>query len=420
LTSLDDFEKFVTDAETGAQFQAWARDNHGGKDFTVDNPSSTSDLGKWYIFRDAIRAGQRPGIPVMSTPHGRELIDGGVLYLDINPIPAPPPPPPAPTGKNVGNGYAANLQGSTYAQMSDTERAHYGGVIVGFGDEINIANFAKAHPVVHGFGYQTSVEMGSNNWYGAVLIDEARAKGWVLKTASGAEVTNGYGLLMADIGNPDYQTAWCNYEKARAATTGLKSKFLDNVTGVMMAGSQALTGGEGAEREIILRAFHPEGGEDHSERVVAATHFGAWFSGTPINPRTKQPYTDATWQTDYISFLKAQQTQLPDFYRLANAYAGDRLGWWKTIAPFVDGLMLEYYDGGSGHNACLAACVAAGKDPWVIVDPSHGQPGPDTAAGIALAAAFQAATAGRKGGGFAFNGVNVWRDNAGSWTSKIS
>lgn len=421
MTLLDDFKQFVTDAQDGTQYRNWVRDNSGLKadqknQDPLPPPVAGTDVAKWYAFRDAIVAGQRPTVPAMSSPHGRELIDAGVQYLDATVTITPPPPPPPVSGKRIGNGFVTDLQGTRYSQMTDTERANYGGVTVGFGNEIDIATFEKTHPGVHGFGYQTSVEIGSNNWYGAVLIDVARQHGWILKTASGAEVTNGQGLAMADIGHPDYQTAWCDYEKSRAAVTGLKRKFLDNVTGAMMVGTQAqLVTGERVEER--LRPYHPEAGED---RVIAATHrFASWLSGTPINPRTGQPYTDATWQADYISFLKAQQAQLPDFYRLANAYAGDRLSWWKAIAPYVDGLMYEYWPGDSEGIACLKAAQNAGKDPWILVDPGRQGASPDNTAGIALAKTF-AANWDKKGGGFGFVGTNMWRTGAGSWTAAIA
>lgn len=65
---LDDFKQFVSDAEAGDQYKKWAKDNPG-------------ELSRWTNFKKAILAGQRPSPPSMVTPHGRELIDAGVLYL---------------------------------------------------------------------------------------------------------------------------------------------------------------------------------------------------------------------------------------------------------------------------------------------------------------------------------------------------
>jgi hypothetical protein len=74
MTALDDFKRFVTDAESGTQYAKWAHDNPG-------------DLGRWQAFRDLILNGSRPAAPTMATAHGRELVDAGVQYLDAT---APP------------------------------------------------------------------------------------------------------------------------------------------------------------------------------------------------------------------------------------------------------------------------------------------------------------------------------------------
>lgn len=68
VTLLDDFKKFVKDAEGGTQFQKWAKDNPG-------------ELNRWNLFKNEILKGNRPTAPAMLTPHGRELIDAGILYL---------------------------------------------------------------------------------------------------------------------------------------------------------------------------------------------------------------------------------------------------------------------------------------------------------------------------------------------------
>ncbi len=62
------FQQFVRDAEAGAQYAKWA----------VDNPG---EVARWHGYRDSLLAGNRPAAPVMLTPHGRELIDAGLLYL---------------------------------------------------------------------------------------------------------------------------------------------------------------------------------------------------------------------------------------------------------------------------------------------------------------------------------------------------
>lgn len=104
MSLLDDFKQFVADAEAGAQYAAWARDN-------------PVDLGRWHGFRDAILAGARPSRPTMSSPHGRELIDAGVQYLDATAGSPPPPsqgwvvapPAPPPAGTVIDNPVGAGV-----------------------------------------------------------------------------------------------------------------------------------------------------------------------------------------------------------------------------------------------------------------------------------------------------------------------
>jgi len=90
MTALADFQTFVTDAQAGTQYASWARANPG-------------EVARWAPFRDGLLAGGRKIVPAMTTPHGRELVDAGILYLDATATPPPPPPPP-PSGKGSVNG----------------------------------------------------------------------------------------------------------------------------------------------------------------------------------------------------------------------------------------------------------------------------------------------------------------------------
>jgi hypothetical protein len=162
--------------------------------------------------------------------------------------------------------------------------------------------------------------------------------------------------------------AWCSYELGRVGVTGLKRKFLDNVTGELMLGS--------------------------------------WFRAVPA----KLP-NDAALQDAYIQFLTYQQANLPGFYRLANTGdAPDRLAWWKRVAPVVDGLLVENFDGSAAHLALLTAAQDAGRDAWALVTAD-----PASANAKALATKF-ASVWNRKGGGFGLTGVGVWNAN---WTAAI-
>jgi hypothetical protein len=98
MSALTDFKTFIADAQAGSQYQAWLRDNSGltaaqKKQSPLPAPTSSSDAGKWFAFRDAILAGAHPAVPLLSSAHGRELADAGVLYLDASAAPLPSPVP---------------------------------------------------------------------------------------------------------------------------------------------------------------------------------------------------------------------------------------------------------------------------------------------------------------------------------------
>lgn len=118
MTSLADFQRFIADAEARradgttdptSQYAKWAQDNPG-------------ELGRWQAFRDLVLGGLRPTPPTMTTPHGRELIDGAVLYLDAIPDVQPPPPQP-PAGKVIWRGdYSAAFPGWDGVQRKAADR----------------------------------------------------------------------------------------------------------------------------------------------------------------------------------------------------------------------------------------------------------------------------------------------------------
>lgn len=70
MAPLDDFKRFVNDAQAAAYYSRWA----------LSNPVAAT---KWTLFRDQILAGKRPAVPDMGANfYGRQLVDGGILYLN--------------------------------------------------------------------------------------------------------------------------------------------------------------------------------------------------------------------------------------------------------------------------------------------------------------------------------------------------
>lgn len=126
---LDDFKRFVTDEEATVGYANWARDNHGGKNYSVAAPSSSSELGKWYAFRNAIVAGGRPSVPAMTTRQARALIDAGVQYLDATAAAVP--------AKLIG--FATGAGSETFTGLDPATRAKYLDAILGVRG--NVARF---------------------------------------------------------------------------------------------------------------------------------------------------------------------------------------------------------------------------------------------------------------------------------------
>lgn len=88
MTALDDFKRFVSDEQASAYYGKW----------TSQNPGLAA---KWYAYRDAVLAGQRPVPPDMAgNNYGKALIDVGVTYLDATATSPTPTPTPTPSGTN--------------------------------------------------------------------------------------------------------------------------------------------------------------------------------------------------------------------------------------------------------------------------------------------------------------------------------
>lgn len=90
--SFGHFKAFVTDSQAASLYTTWAKANCGASTGgTPTVPAPTSELARWFVFRDAILAGSIPAAPTMATAYGRSLIDAGAEYLDTIVVPPPPP-----------------------------------------------------------------------------------------------------------------------------------------------------------------------------------------------------------------------------------------------------------------------------------------------------------------------------------------
>jgi hypothetical protein len=202
-------------------------------------------------------------------------------------------------------GIAVHRYGTTYPSASGYDRYSY--VTVGVGDAA-AAGALPTKSLVYMSG--TTVQTG---WNTGVSYQEALANNWLLKDANGQYVMNvGYNGYVGDIGNPAYQ-----------------QRFLDNVAAFL-----SKNGNEGVFIDDVLMT--PE-----------AMTQGHW----PAKYPTQQAWADAT-----VSFMAKVGPGLKarGFYVEANAgsYVPGNPGntdgslaasWMRRLAPYVNGLMCEYW-----------------------------------------------------------------------------
>jgi Hypothetical glycosyl hydrolase family 15 len=202
--------------------------------------------------------------------------------------------------------------GFRIAHTATTSR--YGYVIAGASDYASVRSFNGM-----GFVYKSAVDIDStcragDMCTGGVSYNEAASNGWILKSASGAEVgCPSYAQnRLADVGSPGYQRAWLRNVTRFMETRHLHGLFMDNLLG----------------------------------------NIELWSGGT-----FPAKYPDnAAWERAMTSFIRYVGPRLKErgIYVLANTFkyaAGDPrtedgsidIAWWKTVGPNVSGLMSEYW-----------------------------------------------------------------------------
>lgn len=167
-----------------------------------------------------------------------------------------------------------------------------------------------------------------------VTYAQASSQGWLLKSSSGAYLTNStYGTYCADVGSTAYHQAWIrNVLAYLASKPGIDGVFIDNT----IDDPKAECGGYPA----------------------------------------KYP-TTATYTAAMLSFVKAVYTALhaKGYYVALNAGAyipGDNtytdgtstINWWKRVGHYADGLMNENYDQTSSGTKKMRTTGAAWYQQW--------------------------------------------------------
>lgn len=427
---LDDFKRFVVDAESGTQYAAWQRDNGGYTDkqkreVPLPEPTPTSDAGKWFAYRDAILAGGRPTAPTMATAHGRELIDAGLIYLNATaPAPAPeptplPPPPPPPSG--YGNGMGGVQEGSyTYGAALK--------LLDVFITDLNGTKAVADLPSTRCFLYRSccSVNTGYDT---SIPWADANSHGWLLHDANGNVVTNKQfpSNNIGDISNPDFSAALAAHAASLAKAYGFKGVWFDDAVASSKGLLSALPAGwseaqwytrmvahlqrvaYGVATQGLEVAFNANGfisGDGASD--TGANHIKFWQDIAAV-PVTGLGFTAEYWQQSpadptVVRTLGASWYQHWDTWRQLHTWCNSHgvaflpMGYYpngQAEADYLRGSFLLDYNGGRSaeilshahdapvYKALGAASGAAVENPagvWtrqfangkVVVDSVHG------------------------------------------------
>jgi hypothetical protein len=242
----------------------------------------------------------------------------------------------------------------------------------------------------------------NTRWSTGVPYAQARRNGWLLTSASGNLLVNrSYpSNYVGNVGNPAYQRAWVRNVSRFLKTHGDDGVMIDDVLAdlVPLAGAEA--------------AAYP---------------------------------TQRAWAAAQLSFIRAVGTALRarGYYVLPSASGyvpgdpGDNTGtttasWWRKLAPFVSGLMNEYYaqtpDGSNrlrsegeswtqnwnSWQRLVGIAQSHGRD---FVGVTKGRPG-DTRTMIYGKASFLLDWDGR-GGAFVYAPTNNGDGWNGAWTQKL-
>jgi Hypothetical glycosyl hydrolase family 15 len=242
----------------------------------------------------------------------------------------------------------------------------------------------------------------STRWDWGMPYAQAKTNGWLLTDAAGGLLVNrAYpGNYVGNVGNPAYQRAWVTNVSRFLRAHGDDGVMIDDVIAdlVPLAGAEA--------------AAYP---------------------------------TQRAWAAAQLSFVRAVGSALRarGYYVLVNASGyvpgdpGDNTGattvsWWRSLSPYVSGLMNEYYgeipDGSNrlrstgeswtqnwdGWQRLVRVAQSHGRD---FVGLMHGAPG-DTGAMVYGKASFLLDWNGR-GGAFVYapkSGEDPWN---GAWTQNL-
>lgn len=196
--------------------------------------------------------------------------------------------------------------GDGFSQASGYGRYAY--VIVGRGDASKAARF-------HGTTLVYMAGMDVTGFNTGVSASEARAHHWLLRDADGNLLKeDGYdNFYLADVGSSAYQRAWLRNVLAFLRSTGIRGVFIDDV----LADPSGWTVGH------VFPAAYP----DQPSWAAAMTSF----------VRAVGPVLKAR---GYYVLLNANGRVRDSSSENSGQYDAR---WWRQLAPYVSGLLTEYW-----------------------------------------------------------------------------
>lgn len=297
-----------------------------------------------------------------------------------------------------------------YGQSADVASQHlhrYAYVVLGDVSYVpRIKRLSRSTKVLR---YETAPELVDNcvpasKWCPGITFQQAKVHDaahpddpWILRTSTGGSLVNPHYPYehLANVGSRSYQRAWVRHARAATAAARYDGIMMDNVLGLV----SGWTGG-------VYPAAYPN---------------------------------DRAWEKAMSKFVRFVGPALKrrKLYVLANTFKGGSndgsadVRWWKTVAPYVSGLMAEFWEQTptlqpfdvnpccwTGHWDGWLRLAAAAQGAGADFFPLQYGPSTDTRTMTYGRASFLLVWNGR-GGGYIFNPTNPVDPWNPAWTTPI-
>lgn len=301
------FAQYVKDAQAVPYYAKWESANKNG------------DAPKWRSFRDKLLAGQSVAVPSMATAYGKSLVGAGQQHMSIshlvgavqNPYPPPDPPPvtppPPPTSTSSGLGYFKLGAGELpTAHINDFSFVILSG---GWGGSNMTLPAGRCLAYMNGLKVEVQAQAGYHN---GVPYEQASPNGWTLKNSGGTELRMGNypASFCGDVGSAAYQNRFCTNVLALMQQWGADGFYVDdtNINIGYMNGTPALYPDNASRKAAELSFIQAVGTFFRPRGIYVAFNASAYLDGS-----------------------------------LNDNNGVNDLAWIQQIAPYADGIMIEYF-----------------------------------------------------------------------------